>query len=114
MGELPGMMELTAEDLSFVYELDASKLESFVCKMPMMNVHATELFVAQVKSGCMADVQAAIAGRQTALDGVWKMYLPDQYELVQNAKVVTVGDYILFVVGVEAEAAASAFQDALA
>ena len=114
MGELPGMMELDAETMNFLYGIDASALEGFVCKMPMMNVHATEYFVAQVKDGQMDAVKAGIDKRLSDLSAQWEHYLADQYELVKNAKVVTSGNYILMCIGHEAEAAASAFTGALA
>ena len=40
-------VELTADDLSTLYGLSASAVEGFQCKMPMMNVQATEYFVAK-------------------------------------------------------------------
>ena len=113
MGELPGMMELDAEMLNAMYGLDASALEGFVCKMPMMMVHATEYFVAQVKDGNMDAVKAGVEKRLADLDNQWKQYLPDQYELVKNAKVVSSGNYIALIIGHEAAAAADAFTGAI-
>ena len=113
MGELPALMELDGETLSAMYGIDPSLLDGYVCKMPMMNVHATEYFVAKVKSGNMDAVKAALAQRQSDLDDQWKQYLPAQYELVQNAKTVVSGDYVLFIVAAEADAAATAFQNAV-
>lgn len=114
MGELPSLMELDAETMNMLYGIDASALEGFVAKMPMMNVHATEYFVAQVKDGQMDAVKAGIDKRLSDMKATWEFYLADQYELVKNAKVVTSGNYILMCVGVEAEAAADAFTGALA
>ena len=114
MGELPSMMELDAETMAFVYGIDADLLDGFVAKMPMMNVHATELFVAQVKDGNMDAVKAGIEKRLSDLALQWEHYLADQYELVKNAKVVTSGNYILMCIGHEAAAAADAFTGALA
>lgn len=114
MGELPSMMDLDAETVSFLYGIDANLLDGFVAKLPMMNVHATEFFVAQVKDGNMDAVKAGIANRLVTLEQQWEHYLADQYELVKNAKVVTSGNYILLCIGHEAEAAANAFTGALA
>ena len=114
MGELPGMMELDAETMNFLYGIDANLLEGFVAKMPMMNVHATELFVAEVKDGNMDAVKAGIEKRLGDLELQWEHYLADQYELVKNAKVITSGNYILMCIGHDAAAAADAFTGALA
>lgn len=114
MGELPSMMELDAETMTSLYGIDADLLEGFVAKMPMMNVHATEYFAAQVKDGNMDAVKAGIEKRLGDLEVQWEHYLADQYELVQNAQVVTSGNYILLCIGHEAAAAADAFTGALA
>lgn len=103
------MMAFTADDLSALYGLDASAVQGFVGKMPMMNVKATEYLVVKAASGQAGTVQKAMQSRQAALDATWKQYLPDQYELVKNYKLVTNGDYVLFVVGENAQAAVDAF-----
>lgn len=102
-------MELTADDLSAVYGLSSSAVEGFVCKMPMMNVQATEYFVAKAAAGQADTVKAAAVKRQSDLDATWSHYLPEQYELVQNYKLAVNGDYVLFVVGENAQAAVDAF-----
>ena len=114
MGELPGMMELDAETMTFLYGIDANLLDGFVAKLPMMNVHATEFFVAKVQDGQMDAVKAGIEKRLSDLGAQWEHYLADQYELVKNAKVVSSGNYIAMIIGHEAAAAASAFANALA
>lgn len=102
-------MELTADDLTALYGLDASAVEAFTCKMPMMNVQATEFFVAKAAAGQVETVKAAAVKRQADLDATWSHYLPAQYELVQNYKLVVNGDYVLFVVAENAQAAVDAF-----
>ena len=39
-----------------------------------------------------------LEARQAALQSQWSQYLPAQLELVENYKLVTNGDYILFAV----------------
>lgn len=111
LGELPALMELTADDIKNNYGINSSDLVEFSCKMPMMSTHATEYFIAKVASGKMDTVKAGAQSRQAALDSAWKQYLPDQYELVQNYKLVTNGDYILFIVAENADAAVTAFNN---
>ena len=77
--------------------------------MPMMNVQATEFFVAKAAAGQVETVKAAAVKRQADLDATWSHYLPAQYELVQNYKLVVNGDYVLFVVAENAQAAVDAF-----
>ena len=104
-------MELTADDLSALYGLSASAVEGFQCKVPMMNVQATEYFVAKAASGQVETVKAAALKRQADLVATWKQYLPEQYELVKNYKLAVNGNYVLFVVGENAQAAVDAFNN---
>ena len=112
--ELPMMMELGDDELDFLYGINADDLESYVVRVPMMNVHATEFFLAKVKEGKLDTVKEALENRQAALEQQWSMYLPDQYALVQNAKLVTNGNYVLFCVSEDADSVVSLFNEATA
>ena len=103
------MSDVDAATLSALYGIDSNDLVSYVCKMPMMSVQATEFFVAEVKDGKMDTVKAGVEKRQADLDTQWSQYLPEQYELVKNYKLVTSGNYILFAVSEYADEAVSAF-----
>lgn len=107
--ELPSMTELDDSLLSSLYGINASDLVSYKCFMPLMGVHATEFFVAEVKDGKMDTVKAGVEKRQADLDTQWSQYLPEQYELVKNYKLVTNGNYILFAIGEQADQAVSIF-----
>ena len=82
--------------------------------MPFMNTQATEFFMAKVSADNMDAVKAALEARQAALEEQWKQYLPEQLELVQNYKLLTAGDYILFAVSYDADGAETIFTEAAA
>ena len=107
--ELPYFMDLDDDILSQLYGIDAADLVEYIGKMPFMNTQATEFFIAQVQSGKMDTVKAALEKRQADLIEQWGQYLPDQLELVKNYKLVTSGDYILFAIAECAEDAVSEF-----
>lgn len=111
--ELPDFMDLDDSLLSDLYGIDAGDLDSYVAKVPMINVKATEFFIAKVKDGKMDAVKEGIAKRQADLDEQWSMYLPDQLELVQNYKLVDSGDYVMFAVTEYADDIVKAFEDAV-
>lgn len=107
-----GLPNLTAMDdatLSAMYGINASDLEEYICMMPLMGVHSTEFFIAKVKDGKMDTVKAGIAKRQADLDAQWSQYLPEQYELVKNYKLVTNGNYVLFAISEYADDAVTIF-----
>ena len=109
--ELPSFMDLDDGLLSDLYGIDAADLDSFVAKIPMMNVHATEFFIAKVKSGKMDAVKDGIAKRQADLEEQWSSYLPEQLELVRNYKLAESGDYVLFAIYEDADDIVKAFND---
>jgi hypothetical protein len=109
--ELPAFMDMDADILSALYGIDESDLVEYVGKIPMMNVQATEFFIAKVQSGKMDAVKAGIAQRQADLVTQWESYLPEQLELVKNYKLVTSGDYILFAVSETADQAVTIFTE---
>ena len=106
---LPNLTAMDDATLSAMYGINASDLEEYVCMMPLMGVHSTEFFIAEVKDGKMDTVKAGIAKRQADLDAQWSQYLPDQYELVKNYKLVTNGNYVLFAISEYADKAVSIF-----
>ncbi|MGI5972428.1 MAG: DUF4358 domain-containing protein [Oscillospiraceae bacterium] len=107
--ELPGLMDLDDDLLSSLYGISAADLEEYVAKTPMMNVQSTEFFIAKVKAGKMDTVKAGIAKRQADLVAQWKQYLPAQLELVENYKLVTSGDYVMFAIADGVDSAVTAF-----
>lgn len=106
---LPNLTAMDDATLSAMYGINASDLEEYICMMPLMGVHSTEFFIAKVKDGKMDTVKAGIAKRQADLDAQWSQYLPDQYELVKNYKLVTNGNYVLFAISEYASDAVSIF-----
>lgn len=95
---LPALMELDAETLQGLYGIEPEWVTAYVCQFPMMNVHATEFFIAHVADGHMDDVKAAVEARQASLEATWEMYLPAQYELVKKSETLVSGNYILYAV----------------
>lgn len=109
--ELPSFEDMDGEILSALYGIDSANLVRYIGKVPLMNVQATEIFIAQVKDGSMDAVKAGIAKRQADLLDQWSTYLPEQLKLVENYKLVTNGNYVLFAISHEAERMVEIFND---
>ena len=108
--ESPASMDFDDDIISDWYHIDPSLLEEYAGKFPLMNVHATEIFVAHVKSDNVESVNEGIEGRLDYLKEQWSTYLVDQYELVQKYEIVKKGDYILFVINEHAADIADYFR----
>lgn len=103
--------EMPEEMLVDAYGIDLSLLESYSVQMPMMNVHAEEIAVFEVKDEKDIDaVKEGIAKRQKALEEQWSSYLPEQYELVKASKTVVKGNLVLYVVSAQADKIVSNFE----
>lgn len=106
--EQPSFMEVEAEMLEQMYHLDPALLEDYSVRMPMMNVKSNEIAVLKVKdSKDIPTVETAIQQRASDVQNAFEQYLPDQYENAKNYKLVTKGNYLLFVIADPAD------QDAL-
>lgn len=106
-GEL-ALMDAGDTEVTELYGIDLTKVEEYSLQIPLMNVQATEY--AMFKAASADDVQAVVDGinsRIESLTQTWQQYLPDQYELVENNKVIVQGNYVFFIVA-EPEAAAYA------
>ena len=99
-----------AEVLTYISGIDPEKLESFVFQYPMMNVSASEFFIAQCKEGQLEAVREEVMGHQAALVEQWEQYLPEQLKLVENYVIETAGNYIFFAVAENAQGAADVFK----
>lgn len=102
--EQPMMMELTDEQVQEVYNIDPEKLADYAIRIPMMNVKSNEIAILKVKD--VADVPAveeAVKQRAQTVQQQFETYLPDQYENAKNYKVVTKGNYVLFVISDQAD-----------
>lgn len=102
--EQPNLMELTAEDLKNIYDLDAAILEDFSVRIPLTIVHSNEIAIFKVKDvNDIAEVLAKVKGRAENAMKSFEQYLPDQYENAKNHKIVTKGNYVLFVISDQAD-----------
>lgn len=99
-------------DVGFVleefYNLSVDDLEDFAFYMPEMSATTEEIFIAKVKSGKLDGVKSACESRQQGMKEDAAMY-PSAAEYVEGSKIVTNGDWIMFAVVAEPDAAVTAF-----
>ena len=103
----PDMMDMDAALLSDLYGIESSDLMEFIGKMPLMSAHVNEFLIAQCAPGRVDAVKAACEARLETLKA-GNMY-PETLTLLENYKLVTSGDYILFCIDEHADAMVEAF-----
>ena len=102
--EQPMMMEVTGEQVQEVYNIDPEKLEDYAIRIPMMNVKSNEIAILKVKDAAdVSAVEEALKQRAQTVQQQFETYLPDQYENAKNYKLVTKGNYVLFVISDQAD-----------
>ena len=106
--ERPEMMDLDAALLSDLYGIDPADLVEFVAKMPLVSANINEFLIAQCAPGRVDAVKAACESRLATLQSSGSQY-PETAELLDNYKLVTSGDYILFCIDGNADAMVEAF-----
>lgn len=102
--EFPVFMELGDEELEMVYGLTPDQVSAYAVYVPMMNVHATEFAFIKAAQGHEQEVKDAIDQRLVDLDNLWSRYLPDQYALVENHKLIEQSPYYILVIAEDADA----------
>ena len=106
--ERPEMMDLDAALLSDLYGIDPADLVEFVAKMPLVSANINEFLIAQCAPGRVDAVKAACESRLATLQSSASQY-PETAELLENYKLVTSGEYILFCIDGNADAMVEAF-----
>lgn len=105
--ERPQLMDVDATLLSDLYGIESSDLVEFIAKMPLMSAHVTEFLIAQCAPGRVDAVKAACESRLETLKA-GNLY-PETLKLVDNYKLVTSGDYLLFCIDEYADQMVEAF-----
>ena len=95
--------DITTELLGSLYGINTDNVEKVSGKMPMMNVQASMYVLIQAKEGTVDTVKAELDNYAKQYEEQWSTYLPEQYELVQNRKIGTVGNVVYMVIAENAE-----------
>ena len=97
-----------------LYGLDPAEFDGCLLYYPNTNMGAEELLLVRLRSTAQQDavsaaVEARLAAQRSSFDG----YGVEQMELLSRCVVEIRGNYVLFVVGADAQAVRQAFLDAL-
>ena len=109
------MSEAENQMVKRLYGLDPANFEGCTLYYPRTNMDAEELLVIKLKEvSQQAEVKAAIEARLESQKDVFDGYGVGQTDLLTNYSVIDVrGNYVLFVVSKNCDAARAAFRDAL-
>lgn len=82
---------------------NGENVETMSGKFPMMNVYASMYLIVKAKDGQVEAVKQDLENFGQVYNDQWERYLPAQYELVQNRKIGTYGNYAYIIIAENAE-----------
>lgn len=91
-------MDIDKQVLSSIYGIEENLVQQVIGKMPMMNVQASLYLVIEATDGNVETVKEKLEEYGKSYEEQWSRYLPAQYELVQQRKIGTNGNYAYFIV----------------
>lgn len=92
------LMEVPTESIKDKLNIEATDVEEFLMKEPMMMTQSITYIIAKPAKGKEEVVENALNEYMEALEIQWSTYLPDQYELVKNRKSEKIGKYLVYIV----------------
>lgn len=108
--EQPIIAEMESDMIKDSYYIDPELLEEFAIRYSMISIKSNEVAILKVKDAKNIDtVKEGIKKRAEDIQKQFEWYLPDQYENAQNYRIVTNGNYILFVISESADDLEKAF-----
>lgn len=94
---------ITLEDLKEDFKMDESWIKDFTGKVPSVNINSNTYIIVEATDGNVEKVKKAFEEYGVAYEDIWKDYLADEYELVQNRKIGAKGNYVYFIIDTYAQ-----------
>lgn len=111
--QLPEMQVVDESMLLDLYGIDPADTKQLVVAVPATDVVADELWLIEAKDAQAAEkLKGIIESRIQAKAAEWKTYgTPDNLQAVENAEVLTSGNYLVMVIARDAEPLVALLQD---
>lgn len=100
------------QTMKTAYDMDFSYFDEYYGRIPLKNTHATSVIGVKVKDGKKAEARAELMKYQAAMEKNFERYLPDQYDLVKDYRIIENGDYMVLVIADNADDIETAFGEA--
>lgn len=101
--ELGNVEKISPSELSALTGIKSTDFDDVAVYVSVVNIKANEMGVFKFSSDEQSkEIDKAIDKRLKDLDATWKIYLPDQYELVKDAKKFSFGNFKGYVISEDA------------
>jgi len=111
--DFPEMIDATPDNISLMYDLDATKFEGYSVIYAGSGGYADEIAIIKLKSSDeVTKVTKVMKDRVTSRANVFKGYAPLEFEKLNKAVVEAKGDYVFLAVCDNPKKAEKVFDDA--
>lgn len=111
---LPDMMTLDSDTMLNLLGIKAEDCTQVIAAVCSAGLQADEVWLIQAKDQAALDRLTALARtRQTAKEDETESYLPDQYVIVKESKLLTEGLYLAYLVSPHVQEMQTAFENAV-
>lgn len=97
------LQPVTIDDLKEKFQIDESWVKNFIGKIPSVNISSSMYIIIEATDGNVENIKQAFRTYGDSYEKLWSDYLAEEYELVQNRKIGSKGNYVYFIVDVYAE-----------
>ncbi len=104
--------KMDGETMKTAYDMDFSNFDEYYGRIPRTNVHASSVIGVKIKDGKKAEARAELMKYQAAMEKNFEKYLPEQYDIVKDYRIIEKGDYMVLVIADNADDIETAFGDA--
>lgn len=110
---LPMPAQVDDTMLKDLFYVDPEDAASYSGQFAQVNVSSANILIVEAKdSGKVETISAALERRKQDMMTSFEMYLADQYEIAQNAKIITKGNYVALLMIDEVDRAEEIFNAA--
>ena len=97
------LQAITMEDLTDKFYIKQEWVKDFIGKVPSVNISSNMYIIIVATEGNVENIKQAFRDYGDTYEELWKDYLAEDYELVQNRKIGSKGNYVYFIVDVYSE-----------
>ena len=110
---IPMAAEVDDTILKDMFYIEAADVANYSGKFSQVNVSCANVIVVEAKGeDKVKTVQESLEKRKKDMENSFEMYLPEQYEIAQNGKVVTKGNYVALLMIEDVDRAEEIFNEA--
>lgn len=92
------MQQITTEELQSDFNINPEWVTQVIGVKPYVNISASMYVIVEATDGNVDNVISAFESYGDSYDEMWKDYLAEEYELVENRQIGSKGNYVYFIV----------------